>query len=92
MIKWLKPKLTLWQSFEFPKPFFYACSAYYDDRFDYCLKQVRVVYPDLDLSQIIIDDIVSPTPSGEDAISNDTDDSVHIIEQEVKDTDGMAVA
>lgn len=56
------------------------------------MKQVRVVYPDLDLSQIIIDDTVSPTPGGEDAISNDTDDSVHIIEQKVKDTDGMAVA
>ena len=50
------------------------------------LKQVRVVYPDLDLSQIIIDDTIPPTPEGNDIVNDKTDDSVHTVSQEAKDT------
>ena len=50
------------------------------------LKQVRVVYPDLDLSQIIIDDTIPPTPEGNNTVNDETDDSVHTVSQEAKDT------
>ena len=46
----------------------------------------------MDLSQIIIDDIVLSTPGGDDAISDETVDSVHTVKQEVKDTNSMVVA
>lgn len=43
------------------------------------------------MTQIIIDDIVPLTPRGDDAISDETNDSVHTVEQEVKD-DGVGIA
>lgn len=46
----------------------------------------------MDLSQIIIDDIVPSTPTGDDAINDETVDFVHTVKQEVKDTDRMVVA
>ena len=54
------------------------------------LKQFRVVYPDLDLSQIIIDDTIPPTPEGNDTVNDETDDSVHTVSQEAKDTNVKA--
>ena len=45
----------------------------------------------MDLTQIIIDDIVLLTPRGDDAVSDETDDSVYIVKQEVKD-DGVIIA
>ena len=39
----------------------------------------------MDLSKIVIDEIVLQTLGGDDATSNKTDNSVHTIEQEVKD-------
>ena len=63
------------------------CGIYYDDEFEDCLKQVRAIYPNLDLSQIIIDDTVPATPEGDDTVSEETDDSIHTISQKVKDTD-----
>ena len=46
---------------------------------------------DLDLSQIAIDDTVTPTPGGNEAISYKTDDSVHNVKEEVKDLDVVVV-
>ena len=43
------------------------------------------------MTQIIIDDIVLLTPRGDDAVSDETDDSVYIVKQEVKD-DGVIIA
>ena len=43
------------------------------------------------MTQIIIDDIVLPTPRGDDVVSDETDDSIHMVEQEVKG-DGMIIA
>ena len=53
--------------------------------------QVRAAYPNLNLSQLIIDDIVPPTPGGDDSVSNETVDSIHTVEQEVKDIDGVVI-
>ena len=73
------------------QPFFDACGIYYGDGFDDCLKQVGAVYPDLDLSQITIDDTILLTLRGDDTLCDKTDDFVHIIGQEVKDTDTEVV-
>ena len=48
-------------------------------------------YTDLDLSQIIIDNIVLPTPGGVDTVSEETDDSIHTVEQGAKDADAKTV-
>lgn len=75
-----KAKVDAVAEFQLSQPFFDTCSVYYGDRFNNCLKQVGAVYPDLDLSQIVIDDIVLQTLGGDDAISNETDDSAHTVE------------
>lgn len=62
------------------------CSVYYGDEFKDCLKQVRAVYQDLDLSWIIINNTIPQTPEGDDTISDEIDDSVHTVNQEAKDT------
>ena len=48
-------------------------------------------YPDLDLSQIIIDNIVLPTPGRVDTVSEETGDSIHTVEQGAKDADAKTV-
>ena len=74
---------------EFPvsQPFFDMCDTYYGDGFDECLKQVEAAYPNLDLSQIMIDDTIPPTLEGEDTINDETTDSIHIVKQKAKNTD-----
>ena len=62
------------------------CGIYYGDEFDDCLKQVVATFSNLDLSQITIDDTVPLTPKGDDAVSKEVGDSIHTIEQGVKDT------
>ena len=44
------------------------------------------------MSQIVIDDIVPPTPEGDDTVSDETVNSIRTVEQEVKDTDGVVIA
>lgn len=73
------------------QPYFDVCGVYYGDRFDGCLKQVGSIYPDLDLSKVTINDTVAQTLRGDDAISDEPDDSTHMVEQEVKD-DGVVTA
>lgn len=73
------------------EPFFDVCGAYYGDAFSDCLKQVGGAYPDLNLSQIVIDNIVPPTPKGDDTVSDKIVDFIHMVEQEVKDTDGVVI-
>ena len=60
-------------------------SGYYGNGFDDYLKQVATVYPDLDLFQVVIDDIVLPTPSGADTTIDEADASVHTVEEEVNE-------
>lgn len=74
------------------QPFFDMCSAYYDGEFDDCLKQVGAAYPDLNLSQIAIDDTMPPTPGRDDIVNDVTIDSIHTVEQEAKDTNGVVIA
>ena len=86
-----KARANVVAEFHIFQPFFDACGIYYGERLEDCLKQVRVAHPNLDLSQIAIDDTVLPTPRGEDTISDETVDFVHTIEQEVE-IDGMVIA
>nr|POE75279.1 hypothetical protein CFP56_43263 [Quercus suber] len=44
-----------------------------------------------DLSRIAIEDTIPPTLGGEDTISNETVDSIHMVEQEVE-TNDMVIA
>nr|POE99120.1 hypothetical protein CFP56_58023 [Quercus suber] len=76
-----KAKADAMAAFQILQPFFDDCDVFYGEGFDDCLKQVVAIYSDLDLSQIAIDDIVPPTPKGNNAVSNKTKDSVHIIEE-----------
>ena len=48
-------------------------------------------YPDIDLSQITIDNTVPPTPGGDDTVSEETSDSVHTIKQGAKDANTKTV-
>ena len=66
--------------FQVSQPFFDTCSTYYGYGFDDYLKQVISVYPDLDLSQIVIDDTIPLTPRWDNANGNHTNDSAHTVE------------
>jgi len=66
--------------FHISQPFFNVCGIYYDDGFEDCLKQVKAVHPNLDLSQIAIDDTVPPTPGGKDTVNDETVDSIDTVE------------
>ena len=61
--------------FKASQPFIDACAVYYGDGFEDCLKQVRSVYPNLDLSKVTMDDPLPTTPTGGNTISEETDDS-----------------
>ena len=52
---------------------------------------MAVVHPDLDLSLVVIDDTVPSTPGGADTTSDETNDSVHIVKDEVKDPTAKVV-
>ena len=52
-----------------------ACAVYYGDEFKDCLKQVRSVYPNLDLSKVTMDDPLPTTPTRDDTVSEEIDDS-----------------
>ena len=51
-----------------------AYTVYYGDRFEDCLKQVKSVFPNLDLSKVTIDDPLLTTPVGGGTVSEETDD------------------
>ena len=51
---------------------------YYGNGFKDCLKQVRFVYPNLNLSKFTMDDPLSTTPTGDDTAKEETNDSIHI--------------
>ena len=87
-----KAKADIVAEFRIFQPFFDACGVYYGDGFEDCLKQVRDAYPNLDLSQIVIDNTIPPMPKGDDTVSDETVDSIHMIEQDVKEADGMVIA
>lgn len=86
-----KAKADAMAEFRASQPFFDTCSAYYGDWFDDYLKQVGSVYLDLDLSKIIIDDTVPQTLGRDDFINYKTDNSIHMVKQEVRDDEVVIV-
>ena len=46
-------------------PFIDSCAVYYGDRFEDCVKQVKSVYPHLDLSKVTMDDPLLSTSAGD---------------------------
>ena len=63
--------------------------VYYGDEFEDCLKQVKSIYPHLDLSKVTMDDPLPSTFAG-DTIFKETDDSTQS-ERDPKD-DGVVLA
>ena len=61
--------------FKASQPFINACAVYYGDRFEDYLKQVRFVYPNLDLSKVTMDDLLLTTPADGNTVNEETDDS-----------------
>ena len=57
---------------------------YYGGGFEDCLKQVRFVYPNLDLFKVTMDDPMQTTPAFGDTVSEETDDST-LTKQDPKD-------
>ena len=62
--------------FKASQPFIDARGIYYGDGFEDCLKQVKSVYLDLDLSKVSMDDPLSSTLAGDDTACKETDDSI----------------
>ena len=54
-------------------PFIDFCGGYYGEGFEDCLKQVKSLYPYLDLSKVNMDEPLLLTPAG-DTIQKETDD------------------
>ena len=62
------------KEFKTSQTFIDSCAFYYVDGFEDCLKQVKSVYPHLDLSKVTMDDPLPSTPAG-NTIFEETDDS-----------------
>ena len=60
--------------FKASQPFIDSCAVYYGDGFEDCLKQVKSVYPHLDLSKVTMDDPLPSTPAS-NTIFEEIDDS-----------------
>lgn len=86
-----KVKANIVAKFRALQFFIYACTVYYGDGFDDYLKQVRSVYPNLDLFKISMDDPVLTTPTGSDTVSEESNNSTYIEEQVPKD-DSVVIA
>ena len=65
------------KEFKASQPFIDSCAVYYGDGFEDCLKQVKSIYPYLDLSKVTMDDPLPSTPVG-DTILDETDDSTEL--------------
>ena len=50
------------QEFKTSQSYVDSCADYYGTRFDDCLKQVALAFPELDLSRITMDDLEPTTP------------------------------
>ena len=70
--------------FKASQPFIDAWAVYYGGGFEDCLKQVRSIYPNLDLFKVTMDDPMQTTPAFGDTVSEETNDSIHT-EQDPKD-------
>ena len=61
--------------FKASQPFIDAFVIYYGDKFEDCLKQVRSIYPNLDLSKVTMDDSLPMTPTWGDTVNEEIEDS-----------------
>lgn len=77
-----KAKVDTVAGFRTSQPYYDEYGVYYGNRSNDCLKQVASVYPDLDLSQVVIDDTVPPTPGDVGAAINEVDDFVHTVKED----------
>ena len=62
------------KEFKTSQPFIDSCSIYYGDGFEDCLKQVKCIYLNLDLSKVTMDDPMPSIPA-DDTIFEEIDDS-----------------
>ena len=65
------------QKFKTTQSFIDSCAGFYDTRFDDCLRQVALVYPELDLSGITMDDPVLMTPAG-NTVADKVDEPINL--------------
>ena len=86
-----KVKADAVAKFRASQSFINACAIYYGDGFEDCLKQVRSVYPDLDLSNVSFDDSLLTTPMASDTVDEEFDDSTHT-EKQIPIDDGVVIA
>ena len=82
-----KAKADVVAEFRASQSFINACTVYYDDEFKDCLKQVRSVHPNLDLSKISLDNPMPMTLVGGDTIDEESNDSIHTKEHVPKNDD-----
>ena len=68
--------------FKASQPFIDSCAIYYGNGFKVCLKQIKSIYPHLDLSKVTMDDTLQSTPTG-DTIFEETNNSTQL-EQDPK--------
>nr|POE53886.1 hypothetical protein CFP56_27572 [Quercus suber] len=71
--------------FQTSQPHYDKCGGFYGNGFNDYLKQVVSFYPNLDLSQVVIDDTVPLTPGSVDAAMNEADGDVHLVKEEAKE-------
>ena len=65
------------KKFKASQPFINSYAVYYGDGFEDCLKQVKSIYPHLDLSKVFMDNPMSLTLAG-DTIFYETDNSTQL--------------
>ena len=85
-----KVKADTVMDFKASQSFIDVCAVYYGEGFDDCLKQVRFVYADLDVSKISMDDPMLTTPTDGDTVSEETNNSTQS-ERDPKDN-GVVLA
>ena len=77
-------KVNAIADFKASQPFIDACEVYYGDEFEDCLKQVKFIYPNLDLSKVTMDDPLPMTYAHGNTVNEETNDST-LSERDPKD-------
>ena len=75
--------------FKASQSFIDSCASYYSDGFEESLKQVKFLFPDLDLSKVTMDDPLPSTPVG-DTIFEETNNFAEL--EEVPKDDSVILA
>ena len=83
-------KVNAMADFKASQPFIDVCVVYYGDWFEEFLKQVGFVYPDLDLSNVSLDNPLPTTPAIGDTFDEEPDDFAHT-EEQIPIDDGVVI-